>query len=136
MSDPYPIPTAVYDRSSVDKDVAKDYCKIDQAYTDQDAEITATLNAVKRDVDKTLWNYFTVDDYPGSTPVDIPEDVDLFIKRRFARLFDWRTERQERESTDKLGSASIKSTPVEQSQDVDDYEPILYLRDPLGLVGF
>ncbi len=136
MADPYPMPTAVQTRSATNADAFKVYCKIDEAYKGQDDEIETILAAVKRDVDKTLWNYFTHNDLPTGTPVDIPEDVELFIKKRAARHFEWRVERQEQEKLDQEGSAALRVSTGKQSADVDDYEPILYLRDPLGLIGF
>lgn len=131
-TDPYPLPTAVYDRSAVTPDACKTYCKIDSGYKEQDDEIDRMLSSVKRDVDKTLWNYFTDNDLPSGNKQDIPEDVEQFILRRFARLFDWRVERQGEESLAQTGSAKLNMSAT----DVDDYEPIMHLRDPLGLVGF
>lgn len=130
-TDPYPMPTAVQIRSATNLEKVKNALGIDTSFTEDDARLTRILEAVKRDVDKTLWNYFTDDDLPSGTPQDIPEDVELFIERRTCRLYEWSVEGQRKDSIQGQGSAELSAPDP-----VCDYEPILYLRDPLNLVGF
>lgn len=119
----------------MDRSKLKAHLKIDEGFTDDDDLIDQKLAATKRQVDKTLWNYFTDDDLPtgSTTDIPIPPDVEEFVLRRAARLYEWVIENQEKDQTDQVGSAAI--TP-EDPEGCGDWEPIMYLRDPLGLIGF
>jgi len=126
----YPLPTAVANRSEVTLERLKRHLNYDPGYTDDDVRLASALNRAKADVDKTLWNYFTDDDLPTGNPQPIPPDVEEFILHRAARFFEWNVERQNYAQLNQVGQTSTSGN------NVDDYEDIMHLRDPLGLVGF